>query len=132
MSTEATSHRFSIEQFVEGCAIARLEPGGEIQLPDILAIAHRSSQAALHSVVSGVHGGVRTTTAESNIVHLREPKSAVSAAAVVDCDRPEDVADDVRRNGTTHARVKVAVVDDAGESIALGYFLFYLALKKSA
>jgi len=132
VATEASSHRFTIEEFVEGSAIARLEPMGEIEPPDILAVAHRSSRAALHSVVSAIHGGVRTTTAESNIVHLREPNGPVSAAAVVDCDRAEDVADDVRLNGTTHARVKVAVVDDAGESIALGYFLFYLALKKSA
>ncbi|HVA28079.1 MAG TPA: hypothetical protein VNF68_07855 [Candidatus Baltobacteraceae bacterium] len=120
-------HQFLIESTDPGTAVARLEPVGLLESHDVLALAQRSSEAAIHAVVRTIRGEIRTTPSESRLTHLRVPSGAVSAAALLECELTDDLADDVRRNGTARARVNVAVVDDAGETVALGSFEFFLA-----
>jgi hypothetical protein len=130
MVPEIFAHRVIVECVEEGTAVARLEPSPEIG-PDtrgleteaVVALAQHSSSAALNGAIVSIHP-VRTRAVRSEITHFREACGPLSAAALVDRELTSEVADDLRRSGSVRANVSVAVVDDDGETVALGTFEF--------
>jgi hypothetical protein len=131
MGGEVFSHRVRVDYVDFGSSFARLEPPAEtvasVAPEAVLALAHRSCGAAIEGIVREAGGDVRYTPTSSTMTHLRAVAGAASAAALVDRELPHHVADDLRRNGNTHARVNVAVVDADGDAVALGTFEFFIS-----
>jgi hypothetical protein len=133
MVPEVFAHRVTIESIEEGTAVARLEPGphaaadADLETEAVIALAQHSSRAALDGAVRSVRGSVRFKPIHSEVRHLRSSAGPLSAAALLDRELASELVDDIRRIGSTRARVNVAVVDDEGETIALGNFEFDVA-----
>ncbi len=131
MGGDVFAHRVTIESVDCGSAAARLDPqpqaGGIVAPEAVLALAHHSCGAAVQGIARAITGEIRCTPSSSSVTHLRAASGAICAAALVERELPVHVADDLRRNGSAHARVNVAMVDDTGETVALGTFEFFIA-----
>lgn len=131
MGGEVFSHRISVERVDCGAALAQLLPPGGSAAPlpaeAVLALAHSSCGAAIDGMVHEAQCALRYQPTTSSVTHLRQANGPVSAAALVERELPCYVAHDIRRNGSTHTRVNVAVVDADGEAVALGTFEFFIA-----
>jgi hypothetical protein len=130
MNTEVFSHRVRVEHVDFGSSFARLDPPAEpaaaIAPEAVLALAHRSCDAAIEGLVNESESALHYAPTSSALTHLRAAIGTASAAALVDRELPHHVADDIRRNGNAHARVNVAVVDGDGDAVALGTFEFFI------
>jgi len=131
MSSEVFSHRVRVEHIDCGSSFARLEAPTQtpatVAPEAVLALAHRSCGAAIEGIVTEAGGDLRYTPTSSALTHIRAAVGTASAAALVDRELPHHVTDDIRRNGNTHARVNVAVVDGEGDAVALGTFEFFIS-----
>jgi hypothetical protein len=115
------AHRVSIDQVDCGSVLASLEPGvaGELATEAVVSLANQSCSLAISSMSRRIDR-VDYLQVKSSIWHLRPAVGVVSAAALVDSVLADRLADDIRRNGTMNARVNVAMVDAAGDTVALG------------
>jgi len=131
MGGEVYSHRISVERVDCGTSLARLDPpastAGPLPAEAVLALAHTSCGAAIDGMVHEAQCTLSYQPTTSSMTHLRTANGPVSAAALVERELPCYVAHDIRRNGNTHTRVNVAVVDADGDAVALGTFEFFIA-----
>ena len=128
MTTHDFAHHLVIERVDDGHALAVLEPNGDARVGTeaLVLLAQRLSRVAVESAIAS-EGDVHCEAAQSQLTHVAAPNGRVSAAALLDRRLMHHVRDDLRRSGTAHARVNVALVNDAGDALALGAFEFDLA-----
>lgn len=128
MSPNVFAHHVIVQRVDVGHALGAIEARQNVPIePEaLLALAHHLSRVALESAVRE-DGVVQCESLQSQMTHLAAPLGRVTGAALVDRHLVTDVSDDLRRNGSAHARVNVALVDDAGDVLGLGAFEFDLA-----